>query len=631
MFGPNVSKVFSSQYLRYIGKNLLAPFEEEAIRERDFVIQADGLALEPSPLRLRLEKLLRSNFWEIIVDFFAIVNAACISVDLTYGNTELYHAKKYEVGQPYVMPHVHVVVNWAETIELAYLIGFWCEVTVCLGLFGSRYFVDMFSANDLLILVVSMLPYGVCGALHGFDSYDAKAWRRFTVARLLRVLRLVKLVRFDSLFRELWILVRGITYSFRVLFWGMGIGFLIIFIFSVPSTSFFGYNPSFQGMYDGWQMDLVGVDINEYTLYRFGTVSSSMRTLFQILTLDAWAELVDPLLVCSPGVWFFFVIFIFVACFAFLNLLTAIIVQSAINFSKDEEDRNEVETSNRRRLLQSGLERYTRKTVLTKREFIEILTSTSGFDRLLKSFGCATVDDVHSILDILADPYDPECRLSIQEFLLGAQRFKTGTAKSKDLMEALSRLSVLEYIARQQSMGLRNIKMKMKKIKKVLGGNMLVLQEQIMQLTTLVEYAIGEADAADELRRFPPLMASLSTIEEDDSTESRKVWESMETLESPTTQLPELRESVEDTTRILSPNPRRPPSYSSDHSPSTHRSLPGFYLSLGDPPTYVHRASGGVYSPSSLGHPPTYIHRASGGVYSSSTSSTPPDPPFAPR
>ena len=139
---------------------------------------------------------------------------------------------------------------------------------MCLGLFGSRYFVDMFSANDLLILVVSMLPYGVCGALHGFDSYDAKAWRRFTVARLLRVLRLVKLVRFDSLFRELWILVRGITYSFRVLFWGMGIGFLIIFIFSVPSTSFFGYNPSFQGMYDGWQMDLVGVDINEYTLVR---------------------------------------------------------------------------------------------------------------------------------------------------------------------------------------------------------------------------------------------------------------------------------------------------------------------------------------------------------------------------
>ncbi|KAH0483153.1 MAG: uncharacterized protein KVP18_001186 [Porospora cf. gigantea A] len=478
----------------------------------------------------------------------------------------------------------------------------------------------MFSVNDLLILAVSMLPYGVCGALHGFDSYDAKAWRRFTVARLLRVLRLVKLVRFDSLFRELWILVRGITYSIRVLFWGMGIGFLIIFIFSVPSTSFFGYNPAFQGMYDGWQMDLVGVDINEYTLYRFGTVSSSMRTLFQILTLDAWAELVDPLLVCSPGVWFFFVIFIFVACFAFLNLLTAIIVQSAINFSKDEEDRNEVETSNRRRLLQSGLERYTRKTVLTKREFIEILTSTSGFDKLLKSFGCATVDDVHSILDILADPYDPECRLSIQEFLLGAQRFKTGTAKSKDLMEALSRLSVLEYIARQQSMGLRKIKMKMKNIKKVLGGNMLVLQEQIMQLTTLVEYAIGEADAADEYRRFPPLMASLSTIEEDDSTDTRNAPDSAETLESPTTQLP-VRESPVTRVQPQSPRPdmtpqsRRPlPPHSSDQvSPVSYRSLPGFYRNFDDPPT-------------------SYIHRASGADSSSSSSSSlPSDPPLAPR
>ena len=345
-----------------------------------------------------------------------------------------------------------------------------------------------------------------------------------------------------------------------------------------------------------------------------------MRTLFQILTLDAWAELVDPLLVCSPGVWFFFVIFIFVACFAFLNLLTAIIVQSAINFSKDEEDRNEVETSNRRRLLQSGLERYTRKTVLTKREFIEILTSTSGFDKLLKSFGCATVDDVHSILDILADPYDPECRLSIQEFLLGAQRFKTGTAKSKDLMEALSRLSVLEYIARQQSMGLRKIKMKMKNIKKVLGGNMLVLQEQIMQLTTLVEYAIGEADAADEYRRFPPLMASLSTIEEDDSTDTRNAPDSAETLESPTTQLP-VRESPVTRVQPQSPRPdmtpqsRRPlPPHSSDQvSPVSYRSLPGFYRNFDDPPT-------------------SYIHRASGADSSSSSSSSlPSDPPLAPR
>ena len=38
------------------------------------------------------------------MDFFAITNAACISIELTYGNKELYQSKKYEVGLPCIVP-----------------------------------------------------------------------------------------------------------------------------------------------------------------------------------------------------------------------------------------------------------------------------------------------------------------------------------------------------------------------------------------------------------------------------------------------------------------------------------------------------------------------------------------------
>ena len=85
------------------------------------------------------------------------------------------------------------------------------------------------------------------------------------------------------------------------------IAFLIFYISSVLTTTFFGQN-----FYE-W----------------FGTIGNSMYTLFQIMTLESWSMgIVRPVMKEYPLAWIFFVPFILVTTFAILNLFIGIIVDA---------------------------------------------------------------------------------------------------------------------------------------------------------------------------------------------------------------------------------------------------------------------------------------------------------------
>jgi voltage-gated sodium channel len=62
---------------------------------------------------------------------------------------------------------------------------------------------------------------------------------------------------------------------------------------------------------------------------RFGTLGDSLFTLFQMMTLESWAEAnVRPILEHRPMAWLFFVPFILIATFVVLNLFIGVIVDS---------------------------------------------------------------------------------------------------------------------------------------------------------------------------------------------------------------------------------------------------------------------------------------------------------------
>jgi voltage-gated sodium channel len=60
----------------------------------------------------------------------------------------------------------------------------------------------------------------------------------------------------------------------------------------------------------------------------FGSLWSSMFSLFQIMTLEGWADIAREVMAREPGAWVFFLAFILLATFTVLNLFIAVIVNA---------------------------------------------------------------------------------------------------------------------------------------------------------------------------------------------------------------------------------------------------------------------------------------------------------------
>jgi len=76
--------------------------------------------------------------------------------------------------------------------------------------------------------------------------------------------------------------------------------------------------------------NLYGQTDNEDVAALFGDLPSSAFSLFQVMTMDGWRNEVVQVVIEDghPYAWFFFLVFIFIASFAILNLFIALIVES---------------------------------------------------------------------------------------------------------------------------------------------------------------------------------------------------------------------------------------------------------------------------------------------------------------
>ena len=131
----------------------------------------------------------------------------------------------------------------------------------------------------------------------------------FGVLRALRVLRILRLLHIVPMMRR-------ITEALMKALPGMGAIFavlaLITYVAAVMATNMYGNTE------------------NEEVTELFGDLPRSAYSLFQVMTMDGWRfEVVQKVIDDgNPYAWMFFLIFIFIASFAILNLFIALIVDS---------------------------------------------------------------------------------------------------------------------------------------------------------------------------------------------------------------------------------------------------------------------------------------------------------------
>ncbi len=240
----------------------------------------------------RMEDLIESRAFRYAITGLIIANAIVLGI-LTYSRQ--------------LIPGL---VSALESFDRAVTIIFAIEIAMKLIVYRLRFFSQGWNWFDFIVIGLAIAP----GA-HGFAVLRAM--------RVLRVLRLLHIVP----------MMRRITEALLKALPGMGAIFavltLLTYVGAVMATNMFGNTE------------------NEEVLLLFGDLPSSAYSLFQVMTMDGWRfEVVQKVVDDGhPYAPLFFLVFIFVASFAVLNLFIALIVDALAANHRDitEEHLDEID------------------------------------------------------------------------------------------------------------------------------------------------------------------------------------------------------------------------------------------------------------------------------------------------
>jgi voltage-gated sodium channel len=205
---------------------------------------------------------------------------------------------------------------WLGAADRLVLALFVVELLVRCGAHGARpwrFFRDPWNLFDFAIVAFCLLPLGA--------EYSA-------VLRLARVLRVLRLI---TALPRLQILVTALLKSIPSMAY-VGVLLVVLFyVYAVVGVSLFGKaDPA-----------------------HFGSLGASALALFQVVTLEGWADIMRTQLAAGPGTILtigYFISFILLGTMITLNLLIGVIVTGM------EEARQEMEDEARRtRLAGTGL------------------------------------------------------------------------------------------------------------------------------------------------------------------------------------------------------------------------------------------------------------------------------------
>ncbi|MET0091779.1 MAG: ion transporter [Candidatus Thiodiazotropha sp.] len=153
----------------------------------------------------------------------------------------------------------------------------------------KRFFSKAWNVFDFIIVAASLVPV---------DDSEAAL-----LGRLLRVFRVLRLV---SIIPELRILLNAFVTAIPRMGYVSLLMFIIFYIYAAMGSMFFStINPEL-----------------------WGNITISMLTLFRIATFEDWTDVMYETMSVFPLSWSFYLSFIFIVAFVFLNMMIGIVLET---------------------------------------------------------------------------------------------------------------------------------------------------------------------------------------------------------------------------------------------------------------------------------------------------------------
>jgi voltage-gated sodium channel len=197
---------------------------------------------------------------------------------------------------------------------------------VLIGLETSKEFVETYDGwlhlgNDIILIIfIVEVVLKLAAVAPRFGLYFGNGWNLFDfsvvvlslipatgefalVARLVRVLRMLRLV---STVPQLRLIVATLVRSIPSMGHVILLMSILFYIYAVTGFHLF----------------------HEHDAEHWGTLGAALLTLFQMVTLEGWVDVMDTAMEAHPWSWIYFVTFVLVGTFVMLNLFIAVVINN---------------------------------------------------------------------------------------------------------------------------------------------------------------------------------------------------------------------------------------------------------------------------------------------------------------
>lgn len=219
-------------------------------------------------MRLKIKNLVESNGFQNTIISLIVINSITIGMETSSS----------------VMNSIGDTLLFIDKIILAI---FSIEILLKLYAYRIDYFKSGWNIFDISIVAIALLP----------ASGSLAILRALRIFRSLRLIKNVPRLRF---------IVESLFHSLPSLIWIFVLLALVFYVFAVIGTKLFGT------AFPEW----------------FGDLGGSLFSLFQIMTLEGWAEISRSVMKVYPFANIYFILFILLASYTTLNIFIAIVVNT---------------------------------------------------------------------------------------------------------------------------------------------------------------------------------------------------------------------------------------------------------------------------------------------------------------
>lgn len=231
--------------------------------------------------RAYLREFFTSPLWERAIVILIVINALAMGLETSKTISS-------NIG------------GFLRVIDNIVIVVFTVEIALRIFAFGRSFWRDGWSLFDFTIVIITLMP----------------ATGGFAVLRSLRIIRALRLI---STVKSMRRVMSGMLTAIPSMGAVIALLALIFYVAAVMATK------------------LYGADYPK----EFGTLGDSFFSLFQVMTLEGWADnFVIPVMEKHPYAWIFFIIFMLVTSFTVLNLFIGIIVDAMQSDQQAEETKD---------------------------------------------------------------------------------------------------------------------------------------------------------------------------------------------------------------------------------------------------------------------------------------------------